>query len=131
MQWYESLQKPTWTPDPGTIRVIWQGLYPIIIFSFGYVFFKAIQGKISWSVALPFAINLIKNLSFTPLLFGVRSLNLASVDIIVVLATIIWGMTLIWRHYRWVAIAQVPYLIWVTIATCLQLAITHMNDFAA
>ena len=98
--------------------------------TFGYVFFKAIQRKISWSVALPFAINLIANLSFTPLLFGARSLILASVDIIVVLATIIWGMTLIWRHHRWVAIAQVPYLIWVTIATCLQLAITQMNDFA-
>ena len=94
-------------------------------------FFKAIQGKISWSVALPFAINLIANLSFTPLLFGARSLIFASVDIIVVLATIIWGMTLIWRHHRWIAIAQVHYLIWVTIATYLQLAITHMNDFAA
>ena len=131
MQWYESLEKPAWTPDPETISIIWQILYPIIFFSFGYVFFKAIQRKISWSVALPFAINLIANLSFTPLLFGARSLILASVDIIVVLATIIWGMTLIWRHHRWVAIAQVPYLIWVTIATCLQLAITHMNDFAA
>ena len=131
MQWYESLQKPAWTPNPGTISFIWQILYPIIFFSFGYVFFKAIQGKISWSVALPFAINLIANFSFTPLLFGARSLILASVDIIIVLATIIWGMTLIWRHHRWIAIAQVPYLIWVTIATCLQLAITHMNDFAA
>ena len=131
MQWYESLQKPAWTPNLGTISFIWQILYPIIFFSFGYVFFKAIQGKISWSVALPFAINLIANFSFTPLLFGARSLILASVDIIVVLATMIWGMTLIWRHHRWIAIAQVPYLIWVTIATCLQLAITHMNDFAA
>ena len=91
MQWYESLEKPAWTPDPETISIIWQILYPIIFFSFGYVFFKAIQRKISWSVTLPFAINLIANLSFTPLLFGARSLILASVDIIVVLATIIWG----------------------------------------
>ena len=127
MQWYESLQKPAWTPDPGTISVIWQVLYPVIFLSFGYIFFKAIQGKIPWSVALPFLINLVANLSFTPLLFGARSLILASVDIVVVLATIIWGMAVVWRFHRWAAIVQLPYLIWVVIATSLQLTITQMN----
>ena len=127
MQWYESLQKPAWTPDPGTISVIWQILYPIILFSFGYILVKAIQGKISWSVALPFVINLVANLLFTPILFGIRSLIFASVDIVVVLATIVWGMLIIWRYHRWVAIAQIPYLIWVGIATILQLTITQMN----
>jgi tryptophan-rich sensory protein len=33
----------------------------------------------------------------------------------------------IWPHARWVAVAQVPYLLWVSIATVLQLAITWMN----
>ena len=127
MQWYESLQKPAWTPDPGTISVIWQVLYPVIFLSFGYIFFKAIQGKIPWSVALPFLINLVANLSFTPLLFGARSLILASVDIVVVLATIIWGMAVVWRFHRWAAIVQLPYLIWVVIATSLQLKMTQMN----
>ena len=127
MQWYESLQKPAWTPDPGTISVIWQVLYPVIFLSFGYIFFKAIQGKMPWSVALPFLINLVANLSFTPLLFGARSLILASVDIVVVLATIIWGMAVVWRFHRWAAIVQLPYLIWVVIATSLQLTITQMN----
>ena len=91
------------------------------------MFFKAIQGKIPWSAALPFAINLVANLSFTPLLFGARSLILASVDIVVVLVTIIWAMTVIWRFQRWAAIVQLPYLIWVVIATSLQLKITQMN----
>jgi len=30
-------------------------------------------------------------------------------------------------RYRWVAVAQVPYFIWVSIATVLQLSITWMN----
>jgi tryptophan-rich sensory protein len=34
----------------------------------------------------------------------------------------------IWRHYRWVAVAQVPYFIWVSLATVLQLSITAMNQ---
>jgi tryptophan-rich sensory protein len=36
-------------------------------------------------------------------------------------------MLAVWPHYRWVAIAQVPYLVWVTTATVLQLAITVGN----
>jgi tryptophan-rich sensory protein len=34
---------------------------------------------------------------------------------------------LIWSYHRWVAVAQVPYLVWVSIATVLQLLITARN----
>ena len=127
MEWYNSLAKPSWTPPPGTIGLIWQILYPIIIVTFGFVFVQAGRGKFGWLVALPFAINLVANLIFTTIQFGLRNLPLASVDILVVWSTIIWMMVAIWPHYRWVAVAQVPYLVWVSIATVLQLSITGMN----
>jgi len=31
MDWYNSLTKPSWTPASGTIGVIWQSLYSIIL----------------------------------------------------------------------------------------------------
>lgn len=127
MEWYESLVKPSWTPEPATIGLMWQILYPIILISFGFVLVQAIRRKVPWKVTLPFAINIAANLAFTPIQFGLRSLLLAAVDILVVWATIIWIMFAIWRHYRWVAIAQVPYLVWVSIATVLQLSISWSN----
>jgi len=127
MPWYESLAKPSWTPAPTTIGLIWQILYPIILVSFGFVFVQVFRGKLPRGVALPFAINLVANLIFTPIQFGMRNLPLASVDILIVWATIIWMMAAIWPHYRWVAVAQVPYFIWVSMATMLQLSITAMN----
>ena len=78
-------------------------------------------------VALPFAINLVANLAFTPLEFRMRNLPLASVDIVIVWSTIIWSAVVVWPHYRWIAVAQVPYLVWVSAATVLQLSITWMN----
>jgi tryptophan-rich sensory protein len=36
-------------------------------------------------------------------------------------------MAAVWRHYRWVALAQAPYLVWVGIATVMQVLITAMN----
>ena len=130
LQWYEGLQKPGWTPEPVTIGLIWQVLYPLIAFSCIFVFLKACRGNLPWRVALPFAINLVANLAFTPIQFGLRNLLLASFDISIVLVTIVWGMIVIWRYQRWVAVLQVPYLAWVAIATVLQFMITWLNVIA-
>lgn len=125
--WYDSLEKPSWTPEPSTIGLIWQILYPIILVSFGFVFVQALRKKVPWKVALPFGINLVANVIFTPIQFGLRNLPLAAVDILIVWGTIIWMMMAIWKHSRWIAVAQVPYFVWVSIATVLQLSITAMN----
>ena len=127
IEWYNGLVKPSWTPAPGTIGTIWTILYPIIIISFGFVFIQAFRKKVPWWVTLPFAINLVANLIFTPIQFGLRNLTLAAADILVVWITILWCMMSIWPHYRWVAVVQVPYLIWVSLATTLQLSITWAN----
>jgi benzodiazapine receptor len=127
LDWYNSLAKPSWTPAPATIGMIWRILYPIIFVSFGFVFLQTVRKKLPWMVAVPFAINLVGNLAFTPIQFGMRNLPLASADILLVWATIIWMVAAVWRHYRWVAAAQIPYFIWVSIASVLQLSITVMN----
>lgn len=127
LDWYNSLSKPSWTPDPSTISLIWTILYPIILISFGFVFVQAFRRKVPWRVAVPFAINLVANLLFMPIFDGLRIVSLATVDILIVWTTIIWSVVAVWPHYRWVAAAQVPYFMWVTIATLLQLAITAMN----
>lgn len=127
LSWYNALEKPSWTPASATIGLIWRILYPIIAVTFGYVFVQAMRRKIPGRVAVPFAINLVANLAFTPIQFGLRNLTLAALDILVVWGTIVWMILAVWKHSRWVALAQVPYLIWVSIATVLQLSITAMN----
>ena len=126
-EWYDSLVKPAWTPEPGTIGLVWQILYPIILVSFGYVFVQAVRGRLPWVVALPFVVNLVANLAFTPIQFGLRNLDLAALDIVVVWLTIPWMMVAIWHHHGWVAVAQIPYFAWVSIASVLQLSITWWN----
>jgi translocator protein len=127
LTWYSQLAKPAWTPAPGTIGLIWKILYPIILISFGFVFYQAFRGDVPWRVAVPFIINLVANLLFMPIFGGLRNLPLAALDIGIVWATILWMIVGIWVHYRWVAFAQVPYLVWVSIATLLQVTITVRN----
>jgi translocator protein len=127
MQWYDNLAKPTWTPSPATIGLIWTLLYPIIFVSFAFVFLMAFRGKISRMVVLPFAINLVANALFMPIFAGLKNVPLAAVDIVIVWTTIIWCVIAVWPHFRWVALAQGPYFVWVSIATALQMSITAMN----
>jgi translocator protein len=127
MEWYDNLVKPSWTPSPATIGLIWTILYPLIATSFGFVFLQVARGKIRRIVALPFAINLVANLLFMPIFSGLRNVPLAAVDIVIVWATIIWCMVAIWPHFKWVALAQGPYFVWVSLATLLQMSITGMN----
>jgi benzodiazapine receptor len=125
--WYDNLRKPSWTPSPSTIGLIWTLLYPLIVFSFGFVFIQCFRGKIPWIVALPFAVNLVTNLIFTPVLFGLKNLWLATADIVIVLGTIVWAMVVVWPHSHLIAAAQLPYFVWVSIATVLQISITVIN----
>ena len=127
MEWYNSLSKPSWTPAPATIGLIWQILYPIILVSFGFVFVQAFRKNIPRSVAIPFAINLVANLIFTPIQFGMRNLPLAAVDIVLIWSTIVWSVIAVWRHSRWVAVAQGPYFVWVSLATVLHMSMTISN----
>lgn len=127
MEWYDALAKPSWTPDPATISLMWTILYPIIAITFGFVFVQTLRGRLPWTVSLAFALNLAANLLFMPIMFGLRNLPLASFDILLVWITIMWMIVAVWPHYGWVALAQVPYFVWVSIATVLQLSITALN----
>jgi benzodiazapine receptor len=125
--WYAQLVKPSWAPPSWVFGPVWTFLYVLIAISFGVVFYKTFTGKLTFWIALPFALNLIFNLIFTPIQFGLQNNLLAAFDILLVLGTLIWAIVAVWPHIRWVAYLQPPYLIWVCIATVLQLTVTYLN----
>ncbi len=125
--WYSQLIKPTWSPPSWLFGPVWSILYVIIAISFGKVFILAWQKQIPYIVALPFVLNLIFNFAFTPLQFGLKNNLLASIDILLILGTLIWAIIAIYPHVKWIAYIQIPYLLWVSFATVLQLTITYLN----
>jgi len=126
-EWYQMLIKPKWAPPGWIFGPVWTVLYIIIAITFGTVFYKAFTGKLPWLIALPFILNLIFNFSFTPIQFGLKNNFLAALDILLVLATLIWSLAAIWPYAKWIALANIPYLLWGIFATILQLTITYLN----
>jgi tryptophan-rich sensory protein len=125
--WYNQLIQPAFAPPSWVFGPVWTALYVVIAISFGYVFWLAVKRRIPRGIALPFALNLLFNFAFTPLQFGLKNNMLAALDILLVLATLVWALRAIWPHRRWVALANLPYLAWVAFATVLQLSITWLN----
>lgn len=127
---YTEWLKPSWAPPSWLFGPVWTVLYAIIAISFGTVFYKAFTKQIPWMAALPFALNLFFNLIFTPIQFGLKNNLLASLDILLVVGTLVWALYAIWHaspELHWIIYANIPYLLWGIFATCLQVTITYLN----
>lgn len=125
--WYQTLIKPTWAPPSWIFGPVWTLLYIIIAGSYGYVAYLFFTKKIPFIVLLPFILNLIFNLAFSPLQFTLQNNVLAMVDIFLVIGTLIWALVVIYPYVSWVTYVNIPYLVWVCFATTVQVAITVLN----
>lgn len=125
--WYSQLIKPSFAPPSWVFGPVWTVLYILIAISYGYVAYLFFTKKIPFIVFLPFILNIIFNLIFTPIQFGLQNNYLAAVDIILVVGTLIWALIAIFPYVKWVAYLNIPYLLWGLFATVLQFTVTWLN----
>jgi len=125
--WYSTLIKPSWAPPSYLFGPVWSVLYILIFISFTRVFMMYYKGKVPIEIVLPFILNLFFNFIFTYFQFTLKNNLLASVDILLVLITLIWAMWVIYPYAKWITYIQIPYLLWVSFATVLQMTITYLN----
>lgn len=126
-QWYSELKKPSWSPPSWLFGPVWSVLYILIFISFGYIFYKVYLGYIPTIFILPFILNIIFNILFSPIQWKLRNNQLATIDIFLLIVTLIWIMVSVYTHYSWITYIQIPYLIWLSFAFVLQLTITILN----
>jgi len=126
-QWYSKLNKPKWSPPSYLFGIVWPILYVLIIISFGFVFINIYRGNIPFIIVLPFILNIILNILFSPIQWGLKNNVLATIDILLMLITLIWIMVSIYTYYQWITYIQIPYLLWISFALVLQFEITRRN----
>ena len=127
---YSQYIKPSWAPPSWVIGFVWSLLYTIIAVSFSAVFYSAYKKQIPRVVALPFALNIFFNFAFPYIQFELANNFLASIDILLVVVTLIWALFAVWRkapELKWVVYVNIPYLAWGLYASSVQLGITYLN----
>jgi len=124
---YSELVKPSWAPPSWIFGPVWSVLYLLIAISFGSVVKMFFEKKVPFVVLLPFLLNIVFNALFTWIQFGLKNLPFASIDILLVLGTLIWAMIAIYPYAKWITWMQIPYVLWVSFATVVQITITYLN----
>jgi translocator protein len=122
--WYEGLQKPSWNPPNSVFGPVWTALYICIAIAGWHVWTRAAGAKLP--VILWF-VQLVLNALWSLLFFGMHRPEIAAVDIVLLLATIIAFIVTARRYSKLASALFIPYALWVAFATALNLAIVQLN----
>lgn len=123
--WYAQLLKPGWTPPNWIFGPVWTVLYILIALT-GWRFWRLAPAERTWPLIL-WSIQLLCNGVWTFLFFGMRRPDLAFIDISALWLSIGGCLLYAARYDRVSVLFLVPYILWVTFAGALNLAIWRMN----
>jgi len=124
--WYAALAKPSWTPPNWMFPVVWSILYLFIAIA-GWLTWQ----QAGWSLALGFwIVQLVLNGAWSWLFFGLRRMDLAFLDVMLLWSCIVAFIVLAWPISTTAAFLFMPYLLWVSIAATLNRTVWRMNPVA-
>lgn len=124
--WYPQIEKPDWTPPDAVFGPVWTFLYVLMGVAAWMVWSHA-EGNPRRVALTVFAVQLLLNAAWSLLFFGMRSPGWALLDIAMLWLAIVATLVLFARVRPRAAVLLAPYLLWVTFAAALNLAIWTMN----
>jgi tryptophan-rich sensory protein len=124
--WYNSLRFPSWKPPNWLFGPVWTTIFTLCVISAGLAWAGSAGGQRNWLVAL-FALNAGFNILWNILFFKLRRPDWALVETAFLWLSVAALMLFIWPLSSTASLLLAPYLTWVTIAGCLNLAIVRLN----
>lgn len=125
--WYPTLAKPSFTPPNWVFAPVWTVLYALIGIAAFLVWRCGPDRPRVRTALVAFGLQLAANAGWSFAFFGARSPAFGLVVIVVLWGLLVWTVD---RFFRIRAVAGwllVPYVLWVTYALALNLAIWGMN----
>ena len=125
--WYQILEKPPFNPPDWVFAPVWTALYILM----GIAAWRGWRSKSIENTrkALSiFGVQLGLNIIWSILFFGLQRIDLALLEIFILLVTIVFNTIVFWRIDRLAGLMFVPYVLWVSYATVLNASIWLLND---
>lgn len=122
--WYLALQKPVFNPPGWVFMPVWSFLYVLM----GVAAFLVYDSKKDNKVALVlFFVQLFFNALWSFLFFGLKSIFLAFLGIVVLWVLIVLTVYYFYKVERKAAYIMLPYLAWVSFAIVLNFSLLVLN----
>ncbi|MCJ7498140.1 MAG: tryptophan-rich sensory protein [candidate division Zixibacteria bacterium] len=125
--WYATLVKPSFTPPNWVFAPVWTTLFLLMGISAFLVWRKGIENpRVNLALRL-FIIQLILNIIWSVLFFGLRSTLLGLVEIIILWTFILFTILYFFKVSKIAGILLLPYFVWVSFAAVLNFSIWRLN----
>jgi len=125
--WYVHLNKPSFNPPNWLFGPAWTLLYTLMGIAVALIWHKGWANKLVRNAVYLFAAQLILNAFWSIAFFGMQSPVLGLMVIVVLLVLIVTCIILFRRIDKVAAWLLLPYLLWVSFATVLNLSIVMLN----
>ncbi len=123
--WYPGLVKPFWTPSGATIGTVWTILYTLMAIA-AWIVWRSGERKRHRLLGL-YALQLLLNIGWSALFFGLRSPGLALIEIGFLWIAILITCAGFWKVSKPAGALMVPYLAWVSFAVILNAELWRLN----
>ncbi len=132
--WYQTIEKPSFSPPNWLFGPVWTTLYVMMGISLFLIwratsttFLKDRQNR-KIAAFIAFGSQLILNVLWSFIFFGLRSPQLAFAEIVILLISIVVTIVIFYKISRLAAVLMMPYAAWVTFASFLNLQIWLLNS---
>jgi len=125
--WYVGLTKPSFSAPNWLFAPVWIVLYALMGIALYIVWEKSKSLEVPAVVFIAFFLQLLLNVLWSFVFFGLRSPLWGFVEIAVLWAAILLTMILFWRISQTAGALLIPYLAWVTFASVLTFSIWKLN----
>jgi len=125
--YYNLITKPFFAPPGWVFGLAWGIIYPLVAVALIYLIYLVVKKRVPSLLLWIYTINIAANLLFTPIQLSLGSTPLATLDILIVLGTLAYFEFKVWKHSKFIFYLLIPYLLWGTFATILQITILFLN----
>ncbi len=125
--WYAGLHKPPLNPPNWVFGPVWTLLYTLMAIAIFMIIKKGFEGDIIKMAAGIFVTQLVLNTLWSVVFFGART-TFAPIFIILALwVAILACIILFWGISKPASIMMMPYILWVSFATYLNIGVCVLN----
>ena len=124
--WYNSLQKPLFTPPSGIFAPVWGVLYVLMFVSFLIMIYSDKNQDKKLAVIL-FSVQLLLNFSWTPVFFYFHNIKLAFIIILLLAILLVLTIVKFLEVSKFSGILLIPYFLWVIFAMYLNFEFMRLN----
>lgn len=125
--WYESLEKPWFTPPGWVFAPVWITLFTLMGIALYLVWESGTERREVRVAVAVFGVQFALNVLWSFLFFGMRSPFLGLVNILVLWVLIAATIAAFWRVRAGAAYLLLPYIAWVSLASLLNYSVYVMN----